>query len=67
MIQCIKTTLKGSQSEHKRKQIDIIVGVIKMNEIDDIIDQKKKDWIDEFFGNYFKDGYGTDITSPKNS
>ena len=38
-----------------------------MNEIDDIIDQKKKDWIDEFFGNYFKDGYGTDITSPKNS
>ena len=37
-----------------------------MEEIDDIIDQKKKAWTDEFFGNYFKDGSGTEVISPKN-
>ena len=38
-----------------------------MQEIDDVIDQKRKDWINEFFGNYFKDGYDTEIISSKNS
>ena len=38
-----------------------------MKEINDILNGEKGKWSDDFFQHYFKDGFGTELNSSKNS
>ena len=38
-----------------------------MKEIDRILDRKERNWKDDFFEHYFKEGFGTELNSSKNS